>query len=307
MKHRKYTFESMSQILLEYGFILLDFISTKELISIDEEGYKYKLNLCNLENGKKPNKYMFNPFALDNFKLYLQKNYPHYHLLDDKYVNCKTKMRFICDLHPEKGVQENCVNNIVNSHHACLYCGCKELWDRKRTTIEQMEAECERVGVEFVQRTSKDNECWVNYICPNHRSAGIQSTSWTHFKEYRNGCPLCNKISNGEDEIYSYLSERGINFIKEHRFDGCKYKRKLPFDFYLPQYKMVIEYNGQQHYEPVKIFGGEENYKQTVIRDEIKKKYCEENNIKMITIPYWDFNNIETILDNELRSKIQNP
>jgi len=307
MKHRKYTFESISQILKEYGFILLDFISTTELISKDKEGYMYKLNLVNLKNGKKPNKYMLNPFALDNFKLYLQNNYPHYHLLDDKYINSKTKMKFICDLHIEKGIQENYVSNIVHNHHACLYCGCKELWDKKRTTIEQMQNECSRVGVEFVERTSKNNECWVNYICPNHREVGVQSTSWTHFKEIRNGCPLCNKISKGEDEIYLYLSEREIDFIKEYRFDDCKYKRRLPFDYYLPQYNMVIEYNGKQHYEPVKIFGGKENYEKTVLRDKIKQDYCKDNNIKMIIIPYWEYKNIKTILDNEIGCKAQNP
>ncbi|MBQ2396109.1 MAG: hypothetical protein II304_03575 [Bacteroidales bacterium] len=307
MKHKLYTFESISQILAEYGFILLDYISTKELISKDNEGYKYKLNLCNLKNGKIPNKYMLNPFALDNFKLYLQKNYPHYHLLDNNYTGCKTKMRFICDLHKEKGIQQNTVANIVHSHHACIYCGCNDLWERKRTTIEQMKKECIRVGVKFVSRTSRNNECMVNYICQNHKDAGIQSTSWTHFKEYRNGCPLCNKISKGEDEIYSYLIKEKIEFIKEYRFADCIHKRKLPFDFYLPKFNIIIEYNGKQHYKPVKIFGGQEKYEETILRDKIKQDYCKNKNIKMIIIPYWDFKDIKTILDNELKCKVQNP
>lgn len=304
MKHRLYTFESMSQILKEYGFILLDFISTTELISIDNDGYKYKLNLTNLRNGRTPNKYMKNPFALYNFKLFLKNNYPNYHLLDDKYIGCKEKMNFICDLHKEKGIQQNTVANIVHSHHACIYCGCHDLWERKRTTIERMKEECDRVGVEFVSRTSRDNECIVNYICPNHRDIGVQSTSWTHFKEYRNGCPLCNKISKGEDEIYSYLVEYKIQFIKEYRFSDCFYKRRLPFDFYLPDYNTVIEYNGEQHYKPVKIFGGTKHYEETVLRDQIKQDYCKNNNIVMIIIPYWDFKNIRNILNKELRCKV---
>ena len=307
MKHRLYTFESLSQILEEYGFILLNFISTKELIAKDNEGYRYKLNLCSLKNGKTPNKYMLNPFALDNFKLFLQRNYPHYHLLDDKYTGCKTKMRFICDLHKEKGVQLNTVTNIVHSHHACIYCGCGDLWERKRTTIERMIKECDRVGVKFVSRTSHNNECIVNYICPQHNEAGVQSTSWTHFKEYRNGCPLCNKISKGEDEIYSYLIKEKIDFIKEYRFADCFYKRSLPFDFYLPEYNIIIEYNGEQHYEPVKIFGGKKKYEETILRDKIKQDYCKNHNIKLIIIPYWDFKNIKNILDNEFRCKVQNP
>ena len=301
LKHRLYTFESISQILKEYGFILLDFISTTNLISQDKEGYKYKLNLCNLRDGKIPNKYMLNPFALDNFKLYLHNHFPDYRLLDDEYVGCKHKMRFICEKHQDKGIQYNCVDNIVNNHHACKYCGCDELWERKRTTISEMKNECRRVGVEFVSRSSYNNECWVEYICPKHKDIGIQKSSWTHFKELENGCPLCKKTSKGENKIYSYLTMNCIDFLREYKFDDCKNKRRLPFDFYLPHYNAVIEYNGQQHYKPIAIFGGEAHYIDTIKRDKIKRNYCKQNDIKMIIIPYWDYEKIEQILNKELK------
>ena len=67
-----YTFDELKNELSEYGFNLNQFVSTKELISTDKNGYKYKLNLCNLKNGKKPNLFMHNPFAIDNLRLYLQ-------------------------------------------------------------------------------------------------------------------------------------------------------------------------------------------------------------------------------------------
>lgn len=300
MSNKKYTFESISEILKEYGFNLLEYISTKNIIANDENGYKYKITLCNFRNGRKPNKYMKNPFALQNFELYLSQNYPYYHLLDKEYIDCKTKMSFICDLHTDKGVQSNSVDNIVNNHHACIYCGCKDLWERKRTTIDRIIQECDRIGVNFISRTSKNNECYVNYICPKHSNIGEQSTSWTHFKEISNGCPYCNKISKGENKISTYLQENNIEFIKEYKFKNCKYKRVLPFDFYLPKFNLVIEYNGQQHYEPVTIFGGENHYNKTVIRDEIKIKYCRDNNIDIIIIPYWSYNRIEEILSDKL-------
>ncbi len=163
--------------------------------------------------------------------------------------------------------------------------------------IKRMIEECNRVGVKFVKRTSKNNECYVNYICKNHKNIGIQQTSWTHFKEIENGCHYCNKVSKGENKICNYLSNNNIDFIKEYIFDDCIYKKHLKFDFYIPILDLIIEYNGQQHYSPVKIFGGEEKYKETIKRDKIKIDYCKNNKIKMIVIPYWDYDNIETILE----------
>lgn len=274
----------------------MEHVSTREIISVDSNGYKYKINLHNLLNGKTPSKYMRNPFALSNFKLYLKLHYPNYELLDGEYINCKTKMRFICNAHPEKGIQYNTVDNIVNNHHACLYCGCSEVWEKKRTPVELMQKECDRVGVRFVERTSKNNECWVNYICPKHEEVGVQSSSWTHFKEFTDGCPHCNKISSGEKIILNILTNNDIHFIREHKFPDCMNRRRLRFDFYIPTINTVIEYNGIQHYQPVTIFGGEDSFIETSKRDKLKNDYCNDNNIRMVVIPYWEQENIGEIL-----------
>ena len=64
----KYTFNELKTELKKYGLNLIEYISTKELISYDDIGYKYKINLCNIRNGRKPNRFMKNPYALDNIK-----------------------------------------------------------------------------------------------------------------------------------------------------------------------------------------------------------------------------------------------
>ena len=52
--------------------------------------------------------YITNPcFIIFNKSIFLSKNYPDYKLLDDQYVDCKTKMRFICIKHMDKGIQLN--------------------------------------------------------------------------------------------------------------------------------------------------------------------------------------------------------
>lgn len=293
----RHTIKEITEILNSRGYNLIQYISSTNILAIDSRGYKYKINLFNLTHEKQPHWLMRNPFALDNFKLYLQREYPQYELLDDEYINCKTKMRFICHNHIDKGVQYNFVDNIVNNHHACMYCGCEELWERKRTPVEIMEMECQRVGVNFVQRTSYNGECWVNYTCPYHLDVGVQSSSWTHFKEFGHGCPHCNKISKGENRIYEYLSKNNIPFEREYSFEDCIHQRHLKFDFYVPLINLIIEFNGKQHYEPVKFFGGEEKFRTASKRDEIKMKYCNDNNIDILIIPYWEYDNIEKILE----------
>ena len=69
----------------------------------------------------------------------------------------------------------------------------------------------------------------------------------------------------------------------------------MKFDFYIPQKNIVIEYQGEWHY-----FDFKNNLKTQQIRDQIKRDYCKSHNITEIEIPYWDFSNIETILETKL-------
>ena len=91
----------------------------------------------------------------------------------------------------------------------------------------------------------------------------------------------------------------------QYKFKDCKCSRCLPFDFYLPDYNILVEYDGEQHYYPVS-FGGINDDKSldrfiiTKIHDTIKTIYAKNNNIKLIRIPYYEFDNIEKILIREL-------
>ncbi|WP_075810135.1 hypothetical protein [Clostridium perfringens] len=111
-------------------------------------------------------------------------------------------------------------------------------------------------------------------------------------------CPICSE-SKGERTIRSYLEKNNINFEQEYRFEYCKHKRGLPFDFYISNYNLCIEYDGEQHYKPKDFFGGEESFKITQKIDKIKNKFCINNNINLLRIPYHELGNIEEILDKE--------
>jgi DNA-directed RNA polymerase subunit RPC12/RpoP len=109
------------------------------------------------------------------------------------------------------------------------------------------------------------------------------------------GCQRCN-LSKGEKQIIFILDSKKIQYVIQKRFSDCKFYYTLPFDFYIPSLNLCIEYNGIQHYESVKHFGGLEHFGDVQNKDIIKGEYCKENNIKLVKIPYWDFDNIEKIL-----------
>ena len=118
------------------------------------------------------------------------------------------------------------------------------------------------------------------------------------------GCPKCRN-SHGETIVARYLDSINIKYNVQYRFDDCRYVRPLPFDFYLPDYNACIEYDGEQHYWPIDFAGrgkehSEESFRKTKERDVIKTKYCENNNIRLLRIPYWELNNVKQVISNFL-------
>lgn len=100
----------------------------------------------------------------------------------------------------------------------------------------------------------------------------------------------CSKVerrpSKYEIIVEDFLISKKISYNREFRFEDCRNKNPLPFDFYLPDFNTCIECQGQQHYYPIEYFGGAENYNKVVFRDKIKKEYCENNSIQLLYIPY---------------------
>lgn len=117
------------------------------------------------------------------------------------------------------------------------------------------------------------------------------------------GCARC-KESKGEKSIADYLEINKIHYDSQYRFEDCKNKNSLPFDFAIfdngNSLMFLIEYDGEQHFFPIEYFGGEENLQYVQQNDSIKNTYCKNNNIPILRIPYWDYDRIEEILHNEL-------
>ena len=99
----------------------------------------------------------------------------------------------------------------------------------------------------------------------------------------------CRHQSKWEIFIRDFLSSLKVEFIPQKRFCDCINKKgsdMLPFDFYLPLYNLVIEYDGEHHFNPIKGWGGEEKFKLTKENDNIKNNYCKQHNITLLRLPY---------------------
>jgi len=100
--------------------------------------------------------------------------------------------------------------------------------------------------------------------------------------------------SCGEQEVEKYLTDNLIQYRLEHTFDSLKGYR---FDFYIPELRTCIEFDGMQHYKPVDFFGGDSSFIKGLERDERKNKYCEDNGLTLIRIPFYYINQINELLE----------
>lgn len=173
--------------------------------------------------------------------------------------------------------------NHTLSGHGCPMCGFKKCADNKRKFHEEYVRDLHNINqdievlgeyinnnTKILHRCKKCNCKWD--IDPCHTLRG-------------QGCPVCNE-SHGERRISQWLDDNDIEYIPQHRFDDCRDKYPLPFDFYLPQYNTCIEYNGKQHYEPIEFFGGQDAFEVRKLHDNIKDCYCKNNHISLIHISY---------------------
>jgi len=173
--------------------------------------------------------------------------------------------------------------------------GCPKCAKNTRLTTKEFIELSRRVHNSVYDYTDAiyiNNHTKVKLICRKH--GGFETIPNLHLNR-RQGCPFC-KASKGELTICYILDRYEIKYIRQYKFDSCKNKYKLPFDFYLPSENLCIEFDGVQHFESLEFFGGEIALEKQKYNDLIKDKYCLDNKISLIRIPYYEENNIENII-----------
>jgi len=207
-----------------------------------------------------------------------------------------------------KGVWWRCKDNpkhewrvVISSRNSG--CKCPYCIGRYPTEINNLLVCNPSVSLEWDYTKNKNNP---EEYCPNSGKK-----VWWKCKECRyewitsiasrnggTGCPECNK-SKGEKIIKEFLHKNNIVFETQKTFDGLigLGGGLLSYDFYLPQYNLLVEYQGLQHEKYVKGFHKSKNdFKRQQEHDLRKKEYSLQNGYNFLEIWYWDFDNIETIL-----------
>ena len=140
---------------------------------------------------------------------------------------------------------------------------------------------------------TKGNHSYVKCKCD---CGNIVNVRVEHLKGTSHGRTIscgCASKSSGEIKITKILEEANIEFQVQYRIKD--FNISSPFDFAIFNNGVLlglIEYDGEQHFESIDFFGGEEKLKLQQERDERKNKWCKENNIRLIRIPYTEYNNL---------------
>lgn len=223
-----------------------------------------------------------------------------YTLISKSYKNTLTSLKMICPSgHPYSAKWGNFMTGF-----GCRICASAKGGLARRIDFSDILNDIEKSGYKYISGNYVNVKTKVTLQCEKGHQYDVTINS------FRSGCrcPICNR-SKGEFAISEYLESRNMEYVREKRFPDCKDKKPLPFDFYIESYfsnGLLIEFNGMQHYEMKKYFGGRKSFEAQVRHDKIKSKFCADNNIKLLIIPYSELKNISKILDEEIKETKKN-
>lgn len=217
----------------------------------------------------------------------------------EKYIKSDTKINVKCKI----------CNHIWHvrpsdllSGYGCPKCASKRIGDSLKKSQEDFEKEMLDISPN-ISVIGKYIGCQnpIRVMCK--KCGNIWDVTPQSLIIAKSGCPSCSN-SKGENKIMNVLDSLGVEYKFQKKFSDLigVGGGMLSYDFFLPDLKTLIEYQGQQHYRPVEIFGGEEQFKLQQYHDSLKSKYALENGYTLIEIPYTKFNNIEQIVKDNLKT-----
>ena len=296
---KRYSLEEVKVLIEKYGFEILsdEYINNKTKLKIKCKncGAIYKRDLTHIRG--KCKKCANKPRLTKRFeyvKKYIESK--NYTLLSNEYINNSTKLKLQC---PEGHIIYMRFADFKNKNNRCKKCANIEQSKRMMLNYDDVKKYIELFNFSLLTNTYEGNNLPLKIKCNNCNH--VFERRYDVFKNYHN-CPKCNKKYKGEIKIAKVLDELNIKYKLQYRFKDCKFKKTLPFDFYLYELNICIEYDGEGHYI-IETFNRElDDFIDGKIRDTVKTIYCEKNNIKLIRIPYWDFDDIKEILEKELNN-----
>lgn len=179
-------------------------------------------------------------------------------------------------------------------------CGC---YAREHNSeLKLVDLTGKRFGVLTVIKRANNISNRTAWVCKCD-CGNVISTTGTNLTRGNSKSCGCVK-STGEYNTIKYLNSRNVKYEVQKKFDGLfgVDGGKLSYDFFLPDYSVLIECQGQQHYFPVDWFGGEEKFKIQIQHDKRKREYALDHGYELLEIPYSEYENIDTVLESKMRS-----
>lgn len=216
-------------------------------------------------------------YSLKEFTQQIKAKYPNIDICSTQYCSKNDNGIFICNCIDEDGNKHGFFEKkyIDALRNGCPKCGKyaklnEKIFAEKANKIHNGKYDYSKV--KYV-----GNEIKVRVICPIHGE--FLQTPHSHLRG--TGCPLCSKENNiNETSLYQYIkSNISIEVIREKKFEWLGRKS---LDIFIPQIKVAIEYQGEQHFEPIEFYGGINSYKETAARDVEKYNLCKENGIRLL-------------------------
>lgn len=302
---KKFTDDEIEEYVerLEYKLIDVERIKYLKVTIKDFDGYYYTPLFDNFKRGQNLSKFeKSNPYTIRNIKLWCKLNNKSFELISDKYEGNNKKLKWKC-------LKENCGEEFeaswgnISQNNGCGFCAGKQIGISNCLATKNPQLASEWHPIKNGDLTPYDVAAnsgkyawWKCKECGNKWRTIIGNRNGIN----KTGCPECNK-SKAEKIIKEILNLNHIYYIPQKTFDeliglGGKY---LSYDFYLPQYNLLIEYQGEFH------DGSSSSYARNKLKkqqehDKRKKKYAQNHNIDLLEIWYYDFNNIEKILEKRI-------
>lgn len=215
------------------------------------------------------------------------------------YVNNKQKINIVCpDGH-------KWATRWDNWQRGARCKACYDSQHSKNLTINDVKNILAYEGYKIIDNQAyKNTNSKIFYVCPRGHKHYIRMSDWS--KGVRCAfCRVSETQSIGAKKIEMILISQNLNFKREFKIDQCRNIKALPFDFAIQSNLgdlFLIEFNGKQHYYPVKKFGGETALAAQIYNDIIKIKYCKENKIPLLIIKYDEVLQIDNIIKSFLKS-----
>jgi very-short-patch-repair endonuclease len=185
------------------------------------------------------------------------------------YNNRNRKISIICKKHGEF---------LQAPYHHLLGTGCPKCSGTMKHTLEEFLNMAKEVhGDKYSYKSSKyiGMEYPIKIRCTIHGYFNQRPLNHIHLKR---GCPKCSKKSEGR--IAEFLFKKSIVY-REHAISN-KF-----FDFYLPEYNLLIERDGEQHYRDQQINSAKLLVSEQQENDKLKTKLAKDAGFKIARIPYW--------------------